>query len=53
MWVLIDPVIGISYNRNAGLTLDTDLALLLDAELTGFTGLRLCHTAELTGLCWS
>jgi len=26
---------GVSYNRNAGPTLDADLALLLDAELTG------------------
>ena len=33
---LIDPVMGINYNRTAGLMLDTDLALLVvdaDAEL--------------------
>jgi len=38
MWVLIDPVMGASYNRNSGLTLDVKLALLSDAELIGFTG---------------
>ena len=26
---LIDPVMGVSYNRNAGLALDVDLALLV------------------------
>ena len=38
-----------SYNRNTNLTLDTDLALLLDAELTGFSGSRLSGNTELTG----
>ena len=26
---LIDPIIGVSYNRNAGLALDVDLTLLV------------------------
>ena len=39
----------VSYNENAGLTLDTDLAMLLDAELTGFLRLPLSVNAELTG----
>ena len=40
---------GVSYNRNVGLALDADLALLLDAELTGFSGSCLNENAELTG----
>ena len=28
-WELIYPVMGVSYNRNAGLALDADLALLV------------------------
>jgi len=43
----------ISYNRNASIMLDADLALLSDTEFTGFTGLRLCWNAKLTGSCWS
>ena len=46
--MLINPVIGVSYNRNASLALDVDLALLLDAELAGFSGSRLSGNAELT-----
>jgi len=49
MWVLIDPVMGVSYNRNAGLALDIDLTMLLYTELTGFSGSRLSWNAELTG----
>jgi len=47
--VLIDPVMGVSYKRNTDLTSDANLASLLDAELTGFSGLRLSGNAELTG----
>jgi len=32
MWVLIDPVMGNQLQQNAGLVLDVDLILLLDAE---------------------
>jgi len=45
MWLLIDPIIRFSYNRNIGLALDADLVLMLDAELTG----RLSENAELIG----
>jgi len=39
----------VSYNKNVGLALDTDLTLLLDAELTGFSDLRLNGNVELIG----
>ena len=29
MWELIDPVMRVGYNKNAGLALDVDLALLV------------------------
>jgi len=51
--VLIDPVMRVSYNRSAGLVLDADLALLSDAELTGFIGFHLCWNAKLTSSRWS
>jgi len=41
----------VSYNSNAGLALDADLALLLDVELTVFSGSHLSGNAELTGSC--
>jgi len=47
--VLIDPVMGVSYNKNMGLMLDADLTLLLDTELIGFLGSCLSGNAELTG----
>jgi len=39
---------GVSYNRNMSFTLDADLALLLDTELTSFSGSHLNRNAELT-----
>ena len=38
----------VSFNRNACLAFDVDLALLLDAELIGFSGSHLSWNAELT-----
>ena len=41
-WELIDPVMGVCNNRNAGLTLDADLALLVvDADFSNTELLRL------------
>ena len=45
----IDPVMGVSYNKNMCLMLDADLTLLLDAELIGFSGSCLSGNAKLTG----
>ena len=45
--MLIDLIMEVSYNRNASLALDADLALLLDEELTGFSESRLSWNAEL------
>ena len=38
----------VSYNRNVGFVMDTDLTLLLDVKLIGFSGPRLSGHAELT-----
>jgi len=47
MWMLIDPVMENQLQQNAGLALDADLVLLLNAKLTGS---HLEWNAELTDL---